>query len=341
MSVIDWCERGLIPDTLMRMGMRRLMAARLRREYRGNLTERRQRYSELLDNLTDSPIALSTATANEQHYEVTAQFFQRVLGTHLKYSGCHWPPGVHDLDQAEQAMLALTCERAELDDAGQVLELGCGWGSLTLWMAAHYPSAAITAVSNSAGQKAYIDAQARQRGLTNVTVITADMNEFEAPGHYDRVVSVEMFEHMRNYPQLLSRISGWLQPGGKLFVHIFCHRELMYPFEDEGESDWMARNFFTDGLMPATDTLIHFQDHLRMEKQWWVDGVHYERTANAWLEKLDSDRQAVMNALHETYGDQSKLWLQRWRMFFMAVAELFGFDQGRQWLVAHYLFSKR
>ena len=341
MSIIDWCERGLVPDPLMRLGMRRLLTERLRNECRGALADRQQRYSDLLDVLCNSPIALSTATANEQHYEVTAEFFQRVLGKNLKYSGCYWPQGVSDLDQAENAMLEITCQRADLGSAREILELGCGWGSLTLWMASHYPLASITAVSNSAGQKTYIDEQARLRGLSNITVITADMNEFQAPGSYDRVVSVEMFEHMRNYKELMSRIATWLRPQGKLFVHIFCHRELMYPFQDAGESDWMARNFFTDGLMPAADTLRRFQDDLRLESEWWVDGVHYERTANAWLEKLDENRADVVDALRSTYDDQSELWMRRWRMFFMACAELFGFDHGREWLVAHYLFSKR
>ncbi len=341
MGVIDWCERGWVPDPLMRLGMRRLMAARLQTERHGSLASRQDRYTAMLDELRASPIALSTATANEQHYEVTAEFFQRVLGRHLKYSACYWPAGVVDLDRAEAAMLALTCQRAALADARRILELGCGWGSLTLWMAEHYPHASITAVSNSSGQKSFIDAQAQRRGLDNVEVITADMNVFQAPGTYDRVVSIEMFEHMRNYQELMARIARWLEPQGKLFVHIFCHRELMYPFVDQGKADWMARNFFTDGLMPAAGTLAHFQDDLALQAQWWVDGVHYARTANAWLAKLDQDRSAVIQALQATYGAQSELWMRRWRMFFMACAELFGYRQGCEWLVAHYLFGKR
>jgi cyclopropane-fatty-acyl-phospholipid synthase len=340
-TIIDWCERGQVPDRVMRMGMRRLMAERLRRESRGSLAERQTRFRSLLAELRDSPIALSTEVANEQHYEVTAEFFQLVLGKHLKYSGCYWPAGVTDLDTAEAKMLALTCERAQLADGARILELGCGWGSLTLWMATHYPNARITAVSNSSGQKAFIDSQARQRGLGNLEIITADMNDFSADGPYDRVVSVEMFEHMRNYEALLERIAGWLTGDGKLFVHVFCHRELMYPFVDSGQSDWMARNFFTDGLMPAAGTLREFQKDLALEAEWWVDGGHYERTANAWLQNLDRNRSAVTQALAATYGPDSELWLQRWRMFFMACAELFGYQDGTEWFVAHYLFGQR
>ena len=339
MNVIEWCERGWIPDPLIRLGMRRLMAERLRKEHSGSLHSRQERFAALLAELRSSPVALSTDTANEQHYEVTADFFQLVLGKHLKYSGCYWPAD-GGLDAAEAEMLALTCERAELDDGMRILELGCGWGSLTLWIGEHYPAASITAVSNSRGQKAFIDEQARQRGLTNIQVITADMNDFQATELHDRVVSVEMFEHMRNYRELLARISRWLTADGKLFVHIFCHRELMYPFVDAGKSDWMARNFFTDGLMPAASTLAHFQEDLTLQRQWWVDGGHYERTANAWLENLDRNKAAVTTALSATYGDQSQIWLQRWRMFFMACAELFGYRDGQEWLVAHYLFGR-
>jgi cyclopropane-fatty-acyl-phospholipid synthase len=246
-----------------------------------------------------------------------------------------------DLDAAEAAMLRLSCERAELADGQRILELGCGWGSLTLWMAAHYPHSRITAVSNSASQREFILATARERGLGNVEVITADANFFSTTERFDRVVSIEMFEHMRNYATLLERIAGWLRPGGKLFVHIFCHRTLMYPFTTGDSFDWMAKYFFSGGLMPAEHTLLYFQEHLRIEEQWRVPGTHYERTSNDWLARQDRNREAVMAVLTEAYGaGEARLWFNRWRMFFMAVAELFGYAGGTEWFVAHYRFVR-
>ena len=339
--LIDLCERGLIPDPLTRFGMRRLMAGRLATESsdRGELEF--DAFRQRLAGLRQSPVAIETARANEQHYEVPAAFFQRVLGPHLKYSSCWYGDGAGSLGEAEEAMLRLTGARAELADGQQILELGCGWGSLTLWMAAQYPGSQITAVSNSASQRQFILAQARERGLANVEVITADANVFATDLRFDRVVSVEMFEHMRNYATLMERIAGWLQPGGKLFVHIFCHRVLMYPFTVEGDDDWMARYFFTGGLMPAENTLLHFQEHLTLEDQWRVSGTHYERTANDWLANQDREREAVMAVLTQAYGPRdAALWFQRWRMFFMAVAELFGYAGGTEWLVAHYRFVR-
>ncbi len=338
---IELCERGWLPDPIMRFGIRRLLATRLRNETVGETEQQFERYHRRLDELRHSRIALDTDKANEQHYEVPAEFFRLVLGRHLKYSCSYFGPGVNQLDEAEEKMLALTCERAELVDGQQVLELGCGWGSLTLWMARRFPDSRITAVSNSASQREYILAQAAATGLTNVNVITADANEFEAEGSFDRVVSVEMFEHMRNYQALLAKIAGWLNPGGKLFVHIFCHRQVMYPFNVEGSYDWMAEYFFTGGLMPSEHTLLYFQDDLRLERQWRVPGHHYEKTSNAWLEKLDQHREQTLEIFEPVYGKaEAARWINRWRMFFMACAELFGYEQGTEWLVAHYRFVK-
>ncbi len=339
--LIDLCERGLIPDRLTRFGMRRLMAGRLASETADRGEGQFDEFRRRLADLRQSPVAIETAKANEQHYEVPAAFFQRVLGPHLKYSGCWYDATTRSLGEAEEAMLRLTSARAELADGQKILELGCGWGSLTLWMAAHYPGSRITAVSNSASQREFILGQARERGLANVEVITADANVFATDQRFDRVVSVEMFEHMRNYATLMERIAGWLQPGGKLFVHIFCHRSLMYPFTVEGDEDWMARYFFTGGLMPAEHTLLHFQEHLTLEDQWRVSGTHYERTANDWLANQDRERDAVMAVLTQAYGPgEAARWFQRWRMFFMAVAELFGYAGGTEWLVAHYRFVR-
>lgn len=340
--MIDWAERGLFPDPLLRFGMRRLMAARLRGEALDRGEAQYGRFQDRLAELRDSPLALHTDAANEQHYEVPAAFFRQVLGSHLKYSCCLWTPGVDTLDEAEAAMLRQTCERAGLADGQDILELGCGWGSVSLWMAAHYPGSRITAVSNSASQRAFIEEQARARGLGNLRVVTADMREFAIEERFDRVVSVEMFEHMRNYCELLRRIHGWLKPGGQLFVHIFCHREYLYPFETDGEYDWMAQYFFTGGLMPSEATLAYFQDHLSLLRQWRVDGRHYEKTSNAWLARLDARRGEIEALFAEVYGPaEAARWVQRWRMFFLAVAELFGYAQGREWFVGHYLFQRR
>ncbi|MCS3902344.1 cyclopropane-fatty-acyl-phospholipid synthase [Methylohalomonas lacus] len=340
MTPIELCERGLVPDRLTRIGMRRLMRQRLNDEFR-DAEQQFARYQQLLTDFSHGPIAVATDKANEQHYEVPAEFFQLSLGRHLKYSSGYWPVGVDNLDAAEAAMLALTCERAELDDGMDILELGCGWGSVTLWMAEHYPRALITAVSNSASQKAHIMEQCRQRGIDNVRIVTADINEFAGDRHFDRIVSVEMFEHVRNHAELMQRISGWLKPGGKLFVHIFCHRLLTYPFETEGEDNWMGRHFFTGGLMPSENYLLNFQQQLLLDAQWRLSGRHYARTAEAWLENTDCHRARILALFRDVYGDtQAAIWLQRWRMFYMACAELFGYEDGNQWLVGHYRFRK-
>ena len=342
-ALIDLAERGLLPDSLLRFGMRRLMRSRLQAHYADGIEAQTQAYRELLQELRQSPVAIATDAANEQHYMVPTDFFKLVLGKQLKYSCALWPHGVTDLDQAEQAMLKLYGERAGLADGQNILELGCGWGSLTLWMAASYPAASITAVSNSASQREHIEAEARARGLDNVQIITADVNHFTPPDeHYDRIISIEMFEHMRNYQTLLQRVASWLHDDGLLFVHIFCHHRLMYPFETEGEHNWMGKYFFTGGMMPALDTLLHFQQDLLLQDFWAVDGRHYEKTSNAWLALLDQRSEQVLQVCRQTYGEaQAKIWRQRWRMFFMACAELFGMHAGREWLVGHYLFSKR
>jgi cyclopropane-fatty-acyl-phospholipid synthase len=341
MSLIDLCERGLVPDVLTRLGIRRLCAQRLEQEGARDLAAADQRFRDLLDELRRSPIAIETDAANEQHYELPTRFFELCLGRRLKYSSAYYPSGTETLDEAEEAMLALYGERADLADGQRILELGCGWGSLTLWMAERFPNARITGVSNSRTQREHILAQAARRGLGNVEILTCDVNRLELPeGEFDRAVSIEMFEHMRNYRHLLGRVSRWLKPEGKLFVHIFVHRYLMYPFETEGDDNWMGRYFFTGGLMPSADTLLHFQEDLTLEQRWLVPGTHYERTANHWLENQDHHRDEVMAVLTEAYGAaEAARWFQRWRMFWMACAELFGYSGGDEWLVAHYRFS--
>jgi cyclopropane-fatty-acyl-phospholipid synthase len=341
-GLIGMAERGHLPDALLRQGIRRLCAQRLRDERMGGVDEEASRYAERNSMLRNSPLAIHTDEANAQHYELPPAFFELCLGKRLKYSGCYYPRGDETLDQAEEAMLGLYGERAELDGGQSILELGCGWGSLTLWMAQRYPAARITAVSNSTLQREHIERQCRARGLANVRVITCDVNALELDAdQFDRCVSVEMFEHMRNYDVLLKRIARWLRPGGKLFVHIFAHRTLMYPFETEGDDNWMGRHFFTGGLMPASDTLLWFQSALHIEQRWHVDGTHYQRTANHWLANQDARREQVMHVLSQAYGAKSaSLWFQRWRMFWMSCAELFGYADGQEWMVAHYRFVR-
>lgn len=339
---IELCERGLVPDALARAGMRRLIGARLAAANAHDDGARREReLGGVRERARHGPIAEHTRQANDQHYEVPAAFFEQVLGPRLKYSGCLFEPGA-DLAAAEEAMLALYAERAGLADGQRILDLGCGWGSFALWAAQRYPGASLVAVSNSAGQKAFIDARAQKLGLVNLEVRTCDINDFEPGGQFDRVVSVELFEHLRNYSELFRRIRGWLAPDGRLFAHIFCHRLLAYPFVDAGAGDWMARHFFTGGIMPSQSLLLDFADDLAIQERWWVGGQHYQATANAWLAKLDANRAALRELFAGAYGEaQADRRLQRWRMFFMAVAELFGFNGGSEWGVGHYLFAPR
>jgi cyclopropane-fatty-acyl-phospholipid synthase len=345
-------ELDLVPDPLIRRGIRRLLRARLAEEDRGDPEGQQRHLMELIGRLKQSPIAINTSEANQQHYELPSGFFELVLGKHLKYSSCYYRTGAESLADAEAHMLALTVERARLRDGDRILELGCGWGSLSLWMAEHLPRSRITAVSNSRSQKLFIDARAAARGLDNLEVVTRDMNQLGFPDEvkFDRVVSVEMFEHMRNYELLMRRIAGWLNPGGTLFVHIFTHKCYAYPFEIRDESDWMARYFFTGGIMPSDDLLLNFQRDVQIEDHWLESGMHYGHTAHAWLENTDAHKAEILELFENTYASsllkqqrraEATKWLVRWRVFFMACEELWKYNGGNEWGVSHYTFRKR
>ncbi len=340
-KLIGLIERDAVPDAFIRLGIRQLLKQRLNSLPLHNPEAASDYLAKFIQDMAAAPVALVPEKANEQHYELPSAFFSLALGSRRKYSSCYWPDGIETLDEAEIASLRMSCERAGLEDGQAVLELGCGWGSLSLWMAEHYPASRITAVSNSYSQRAYIMERAKELGLANLEIITCDMNAFDTDARFDRVVSVEMFEHMRNWKALLGRVAGWLKPGGVFFMHIFCHRSLPYEFTVEDDSDWMSRYFFSGGIMPSYDLTLYFQDRLKLTRQWAWNGRHYERTSNAWLANMDRQKAQIWPILAETYGNtQALTWWVRWRVFFMACAELFGYDLGREWFVGHYRFER-
>ena len=335
-------DSGLLPDWIVRAGIRRNCAARLNEQDSGGGAAQAARAAAFTAELRRSPIAIATEAANAQHYEVPAAFFELVLGPHLKYSCGFWPAAVTTLAEAESLMLQHTVERAQVTNGQRILELGCGWGSLTLFMAMRCPNSRIVGVSNSRSQRSFILERARRRGLTNVDIITADINTFETADQFDRIVSVEMFEHVRNHSALFAKLNRWLTDEGRLFVHIFAHHRFAYPFEARDASDWMARHFFSGGMMPSESLLQRVQEQFAIEDQWRIGGTHYERTANAWLENMDRHRLAIDAVLRATYGPaDANRWRARWRVFFMACAEMFGYRDGSEWIVSHARFKKR
>lgn len=335
-------EKGYLSDALIRKGIQRLCKSRLEEISEQDCEQAQSSLVQFVQAMAQAEIAPLPEKANAQHYEVPANFYQYCLGRNRKYSSCFWLPDTRTLDEAEQLALTQTCAHAQLQDGQHILELGCGWGSLTLWMASHYPQAQITGVSNSASQREYIMGQAKARGLSNIHILTADMNVFDTEQTYDRIVSVEMFEHMRNYQVLYGKVARWLKPGGLFFKHIFVHRYTPYAFDVKAEDDWMSQYFFSGGMMPSDDLPLYFQDDLKLVDKWRWDGTHYEKTANAWLQLMDQNHQALTPVLASIYGQaDAEMWRQRWRIFFMACAELFGYNHGQTWWVSHYLFAKR
>ena len=343
---IKLAEKGLLPDSLIRQGITRLSKQRLQEIVANNCEVGAQIETVFFAAMSDAPIALVPDLANAQHYELPTEFFELCLGKHRKYSSCFWLEETSSLEDAEMQALQISSEHADLHDGQQILELGCGWGSLTLWMASHYPNSRITAVSNSNSQREHINKTAKERDLKNITVITCDMNTFDPSQHsiergFDRVVSVEMFEHMRNHKVLYAKIHDWLVPGGKFFMHIFVHRSTPYAFEVQGDDDWMSQYFFSGGMMPSDDLPLHFQEKLKLIRRWRWDGTHYEKTANAWLANMDKNETIITPILVQTYGAKDAvMWRNRWRIFYMACAELFGYNHGQEWWVSHYQFER-
>jgi cyclopropane-fatty-acyl-phospholipid synthase len=334
-------EQGRLPDEVIRAGIRRLLQRRLAEIDAGDVERQARRIERFVASMDQAEVAPLAQLANAQHYEVPAEFFVEVLGPRRKYSCCFWAPECTSLADAEDAALRVTCERAEIADGQRILELGCGWGSLSLWIAERFHRSQVTAISNSAPQRRFIEAQATASGLNNLSVITSDMNAFVPDAQYDRVVSVEMFEHMRNWRRLFGRVHDALVPGGRFFMHVFCHRTVPYAFEAVGDDDWMSRHFFSGGMMPSDELPLRFQDRLRFLQRWRWDGRHYEKTANAWLANQDRSLAKLRPILEATYGpSDARMWQQRWRIFFMSCAELFAHAQGQEWGVSHYLFER-
>jgi cyclopropane-fatty-acyl-phospholipid synthase len=335
-------EFGLFPDFIVRYGIRLLLRKRLYQIHSFNCEYAGEIQANMVSKMLNSPIAVNTNSANEQHYEVSDGFYQQILGDRYKYSCCFWESNNDCLDDAEIKALEITCRRANIQDGMKVLDLGCGWGSLSLWVAEHYPNCSVTSVSNSVSQHSFISKQAIDKKLNNIQVIVADMNDFDIDCQFDRIVSLEMFEHMKNYQKLYQKVSGWLLDEGLFFMHIFCHKSSPYEFIDKGPNDWMSRYFFTGGIMPSDDLPLFFQEDLVIQKRWRWNGEHYAKTSNAWLEAMDAKKKTLIPIIEDVYGvDDSKKWWQRWRIFFMSCAELFAFNNGQEWYVSHYLFRKQ
>lgn len=337
-----YLEKNKIPDSLIRFAIGQQLKNKLKIENREGEKSQQLYFQNLLKALSQGPIAINTRDANEQHYEVPTEFYRLVLGPRLKYSSGYWPHEKATFEESEVEMLKLYSDRAQLQNGQKMLELGCGWGSLSLYLAETYSDSEIVGVSNSSTQKIFIETQIKERGLKNLKIITCDINEFDLDKKFDRVLSIEMFEHMRNYKKLFKKTADLLNDEGLLFVHVFSHKKFAYPYESDNPNNWMARYFFTGGMMPSEEIFCYFQEDMNLQKRWRVNGQHYQKTCEAWLGKMDLNEDQVMSIFKKTYGASNALkWWVYWRIFFMACAELFGYEKGNQWAVTHYLFSKQ
>jgi cyclopropane-fatty-acyl-phospholipid synthase len=332
-AAIRLAESGRLPDPVIRAGMRWAIARRAASVGRSGLSEE----PAIFDSLGAGPVTEQPELANQQHYEVPAALFETMLGPRLKYSSCLWEEPAYSLPAAEEAMLQLTAERAAMRDGQRILELGCGWGSLTLWTAERFPNTKITAVTNSAGQASFINRRAAEQGLTGIDVKVADIAGFRTDDRFDRIVSVEMLEHVRNYRKLFERMAGWLEPTGSVFVHVFAHATTPYLYEDRGPADWMTRRFFSGGVMPSHDLFTRFGEHLQVDESWRLSGLHYHKTLEAWLERLDLHRATAEEVMRDAGDPHPGRAVQRWRMFLMACSELFMYRSGELWGVSHYV----
>jgi cyclopropane-fatty-acyl-phospholipid synthase len=331
-AALDAGERVAWPDPVVRTAVK-MLVSRTKRRLRNETVSAERDFAR---RMADYPIAVSTREANNQHYELPPEFFALMLGPQRKYSCCYYDESATSLAQAEERALAETAEHAALADGQRILELGCGWGSLSLWMARKFPTARIVALSNSRSQRASITERAEFEGLRNLTVVAADINAFTPSGQFDRVVSVEMFEHMSNWAELLKRIVSWVTPQGALFVHIFSHCRAPYCFDAGNRADWIAQHFFTGGIMPSHGLIRQFSDLVAVEEEWWWNGNHYRRTAEHWLQNFDRNAAEIDRVLRGFYGEDAALWHRRWRLFLHATSGLFGHSDGNEWGVSHY-----
>ncbi|KAL4564486.1 hypothetical protein LXL04_028550 [Taraxacum kok-saghyz] len=362
-------ERNLLPDAVIRKLTRLLLAGRLRACFKPTSQEQLQDLMAFVHSLKEMPIAVKTEDAKTQHYELPTSFFNLVLGKNFKYRQlnfkfyfkistqiqhytfnigcikigcCYFRDKLSTLEDAEEAMLEVYCEKSQLKDGHTVLDVGCGWGSLSIYIAQKFPNCQVTGICNSVTQKAHIEDQCGKLGLQNVKVIVADISTFEMEGSYDRIFSIEMFEHMKNYRDLLKKISSWMKQDGFLFVHFFCHKTYAYHFEDTSEDDWITRYFFSGGTMPSANLLLYFQDDVSVVDHWLVNGRHYAQTSEEWLKRMDKNMASIKPIMESTYGKDSAVkWTVYWRTFFISVAELFGYNNGEEWMVTHYLFKKK
>ncbi len=340
-SLMSLVERGRVPDALVRQGIRTLLDKRLSSRDKGSSEANQAALEEFAASLREGPVALGIGERNRGHYGLPASFFREALGPRMKFSCCLFPSGEEDLAQAEEAMLAETCGRAGIEDGMDVLDLGCGWGSLTLWIAERFPKCRVTALAVTERQRDFVTQRCAERGVTTVRAVALDLNGSWDYGSYDRVVAVEFLEYLRNWDEALAKIAGMLKPDGKMFAHIFSHRCFAYPYEGEDGDDFLGRYFFAGGLMPSDTLLSCFRDNVEIEKQWRMSGIHYGKTAEAWLSRIDARRDALLPILRENHGANASVWLQRWRLFFLACREMWGYRDGQEWGVSHYLVGRK